>query len=98
MVYLANVNYAYNGHTVCESLVDNDYIVVDFTYGVHGSLGENHAVYNLINSQTKVQHIYNDFCISKEMTDYFVGMYSNAGICDYDAMGNDLYTTTKANE
>lgn len=98
MVYLANVNYAYNGHTVCESFVDNEFIVVDFTYGVHGSLGKNHAVYNLINNQKKVQHIYNDFCISKEMTDYFIGLFSNVGISEYDSMGNYLYTTTKANE
>lgn len=32
------------------------------------------------------------------MTDYFVGMFSSAGISHYDAMGKYLYTTTKANK
>ena len=32
------------------------------------------------------------------MTDYFLGLFSSAGISDYDAMGNYFYTTTKANE
>jgi RimJ/RimL family protein N-acetyltransferase len=98
MVYLANKKYAYNGHAVCELFVNNEFILCDFTYGVHGVIGENHSIFNLISNQKNIKQIYNDFCISQEMTDYFVGMFSNAGISDYDAMGNYLYTTTKANE
>ncbi|CCV66574.1 hypothetical protein BN85315530 [Paracholeplasma brassicae] len=52
----------------------------------------------MISNQKNIKQIYNDFCISQEMTDYFLGLFSSAGISHYDAMGNYLYTTTKANE
>lgn len=96
MVMLANVNYAYNGHTVCEAYISNEYILCDFTYGVKGEIGKNHSIYGLLYDKKQVNIIYQEYAVSV-MKDYFVGLFSRAAISFYNINDKHNYSISKPN-
>jgi RimJ/RimL family protein N-acetyltransferase len=97
MAMIANVDYAYNGHTVCEAYINNEYILCDFTYGVMGETGKRHSVYELIQNNEQVNIIYRNFAIS-ELKDYFIAMFSRAAISFYDIKVKHDYLVSKPND
>ena len=98
MVTLVNTKQAYNGHTVCEAIVDKQFIMCDFTYGVLGYLDESYSAKSLISDHNAVEKIYLDVISSENNREYILGLYDKAGYNDYDITKEHNYNKSKPNE
>ncbi len=98
LAILVNGKKAYNGHTVCEAYIDDEYILVDFTYGVLGFLSKKYSVKDLLNKPKIVNKIYSsklDLYIDLE---YIEGLYNKAAISEYDITKKHDFTISKPNK
>lgn len=98
MVTLVNTKQAYNGHTVCEAIVDKQFIMCDFTYGVLGYLDESYSVKSLISHHHVVEKIYSEIINSNNNRDYILGLFDKAGYHDYDITKKHNYNKSKPND
>jgi hypothetical protein len=94
---LANVNVAYNGHTVCEAYVNGTYTMCDFTYGISGLDNNDTSVWELINNPNKVIKIYQHSKDELDL-DYIKGLFTKAALYEYNIEETHNYTISKPNE
>lgn len=98
IVTLVNTKQAYNGHTVCEAIVDKQFVMCDFTYGVLGYLDESYSVKSLISNHNVVDKIYSEIINSGNNRDYILGLFDKAGYNDYDITKKHNYNKSKPND
>lgn len=98
MVGLVNTKQAYNGHTVCEAIVEKRFIMCDFTYGVLGYLDKEYSVKSLLRDFAAVEKIYYDVISTDDNREYILGLFDKAGFNDYDITKKHNYNKSKPNE
>lgn len=98
MIILANTSKAYHGHTICEAIIDHQFMMCDFTYGTYGFLDKPYAVKSLLNDNKSLINIYKKEVLSDIDLTYIVGLYDKAAFCDYDVTKNHRFLTSKPNE
>ncbi|GEM_PF-172582 len=95
---LVNSNKAYNGHTVCEAFINNNYIMVDFTYGVLGFLSKKYSVRDILKKPQIINKIYHSRLGSNIDLNYIIGLFDMAAIVEYDITKNYNYLISRPNE
>jgi len=95
---LVNSQKAYNGHTICEAVVEGKFLMCDFTYGVYGLLDKPYSVRSLIDNHKSVRKIYSVENNLEQDLVYIVGLYDKAAFCDYDITKTHNYSVSKPNE
>ena len=98
MVELVNTKQAYNGHTVCEAIIEKQFIMCDFTYGVFGYLDKEYSVKSLLRDSDAVEKIYSDIINLDNNREYILGLYDKAAFNDYDITKKHNYNKSKPNE
>jgi ribosomal protein S18 acetylase RimI-like enzyme len=98
LAILVNSNKAYNGHTLCEAYLDNEYMMVDFTYGVLGLLSKKYSVKDLLKQPEIVKDIYSSKMNSHIDLEYIEGLYDMAAIAEYDISKKHDYSISEPNE
>ena len=98
MVKLVNTKQAYNSHTVCEAIIDKQFIMCDFTYGVLGYLDESYSVKSLIINHNVVEKVYSEIINEGNNREYIIGLFDKAGYNDYDITKEHNYNKSKPNE
>jgi len=98
LAILVNGKKAYNGHTVCEANIENEYTLVDFTYGVLGLLSKKYSVKDLLNKPKIVNKIYRSKLDLNIDLDYIAGLYDKAAIAEYDITKKHNFTMSKPNQ
>jgi len=98
MITLVNTKQAYNGHTVCEVLVEKQFIMCDFTYGVFGLLDKGYSVKSLLRDRDAVEKIYSDIINLENNRGYILGLYDKAAFNEYDLTKIHNYNISKPNE
>ena len=98
MVTLVNTKMAYNGHTVCEAIVEGKFIMCDFTYGVIGYLDKEYSVKSLLSDCYKTEKIYSGTISLNDNLEYIQGLFDKAAFSDYNITENHSYDKSKPNE
>ena len=98
MVTLVNTKQAYNGHTICKAIVNKQFIMCDFTYGVLGHLDESYSVKSLINNHNVVEEVYSEIISLGNNRDYILGLFDKAAYNDYDITKQHNYNKSKPND
>jgi len=98
MVSLVNTKKAYHGHQVCEAIMDQSFLLCDFTYGVVGYIDKPYSVNDIINNPLLIKTIYADVSEKEDFFDYVTGLFDRAAISDYDVTEKHCYRISHANQ
>lgn len=98
IVTLVNTHQAYNGHTICEALINKQFVMFDFTYGVYGYFDKYYSVKSLLKDNKAVERIYSNIINLENNYDYILGLYDKAGFSDYDIIEKHNYMLSKPNK
>ncbi|MBI9009350.1 MAG: GNAT family N-acetyltransferase [Tenericutes bacterium] len=98
LAILVNSRKAYNGHTLCEAYLDNEYMMIDFTYGVLGLLSKKYSVKDLLKQPQIVKEIYSLQIDCNIDLEYIEGLYDMAALAEYDITKKHDYSISVPNE
>lgn len=98
MVVLVNSKKAYHGHTLCETYVNGDYMMCDFTYGVYGYTNKSLSVREMVQDKKLIEEVYEKAVSKDQNFNYFVGLFDRVGISSYDPADDHDYTISRPNQ